>query len=209
MEDVLKGSSGAVFLFFYLFPGFVGTFVYDFLVEGQKPGNFERIISALTLTLVTSAILWFPLGMPLLPLSVDDKTPVSAVVEGFVGRQLLWSTIASVVLAIAVAVLNNSGALYWFLGLLGLTYKTSARDVWSDTLRTYRGEWVRVNFADGRSLIGWPKFYSKSGDPHEIFLTDATRWTPDETGAIRQTDIAGPGIYISDFASVTSIELLR
>jgi len=195
MEEVLKGETGAVFLFFYLFPGFVGTLVYDFLVEGQKPENFERIVAALALTLIASVALKF-FGLPLLPLAIDDKVPISTVVDGFVGRRLLFSTIISVALAMMVAILNNSGALYWMLGRLRLTYKTSARDVWSDTFHKYRGEWVRVRFADGRSLVGWPKFYSKSGDPREIFLADATWSSQKDSGEILETDVTGLA-YIS------------
>jgi hypothetical protein len=209
MEEVLKGGSGAVFLFLYLFPGFLGTLVYDFLVEGQRPENFERIVAALALTLVTSALIKFVFGLPLLPLAIDDKAPVSAVIDGFVGSRLLWGTLGSVVLAAGFAALNNSGALYKFLGAIGLTYKESSRDVWSDTFRKYRGEWVRINFADGRSLIGWPRFYSKSGDPREIFIAEATWWTPDDAGAVSMSDVSGPGVYLSDFAGVTSIELLK
>ena len=47
MDEVLKGGSGAVFLFLYLFPGFLGSLVDDFLVECRNRDNFERVVAAL------------------------------------------------------------------------------------------------------------------------------------------------------------------
>jgi hypothetical protein len=57
--------------------------------------------------------------------------------------------------------------------------------------------------------VGWVRFYSQFGDPRELFLADATWFETDGTGAIMPNDVAGPGVYISDFSTVTSIELLE
>ena len=43
--DFLKGDAGPVFMALYLLPGLLGTVVYDYLVEGEKRDNVERILT--------------------------------------------------------------------------------------------------------------------------------------------------------------------
>jgi len=209
MKDVLKGGAGAVFLFLYLFPGFLGSVVYDALVEGRKRENFERIIAALSFTLLASIGIKFGLGLPLLPLALDDKTPVSSVIDAFFGRHLLYASLLSIAIAVVLAWLNNSGTTFAALHFLGITNKTSSVDVWADTLGRFRGYWVVIRFQDGRSLTGWPRYDSQFGDPREIFLADATWSETDEDGTVAKADVAGPGVYIADFSSVVAIEVLN
>jgi hypothetical protein len=182
--------------------------VYDFLVEGRKRENFERIIVALSLTLLVSIALKFGFGRPLLPLAVDEKTPVTAVIDAFWGRNLLDASLLSSGIAALLAGLNNNGVTFAVLQFLRITNKTSSVDVWADTFDQFRGYWIRVRFQDGRSLVGWPRYYSQFGDPREVFLADATWWEPDRSGATISTDVTGPGVYISDFSTVTAIEVL-
>lgn len=75
MDEVLKGQTGAVFLFLYLLPGFLGSLVYEFAVEGRKRDNFERIVAALVLTLLSSVSLKVVLGITLLPTAVNGNAP--------------------------------------------------------------------------------------------------------------------------------------
>jgi hypothetical protein len=209
MDDILKGESGAAFVLFFLFPGFLGSFIYDFLVEGRKRENFERIIAALMLTLLSSIIMKVAFAIPLAPPHVGKDAALADVIDAFVGRNLLYASLMTIVISVIFAYLNNSGALYWVLGQIGITYAISDRDVWSDTLKRYRGGWIHIRFDDGRSIIGWPRFYFKPGEPREIFVADATWLLPGNSGDITRTDVAGPGVYIPDFAAVTSIELLK
>ena len=112
MDEVLSGGSGAVFLFLYLFPGFLGSIVYDFLVQGRRRENFERVVAALVLTLLSSVALKVGLDLPLLPLVVDEKTPLTAVIDAFIGRNLFYGSLLSAVFAALLAVLNNKGVIY-------------------------------------------------------------------------------------------------
>lgn len=209
MDEVLKGGTGAVFLFLYLFPGFLGSLVYDFLVESRKRDNFERIVAALVLTLLSSVALKVGFGVSLLPLAVDKETPVSTVVNAFFGRNLLYGSLLSVSIVVLLAVCNNSGITYRILNWFRLSTKASSVDVWADTFDRLRGSWIKIRFSDGRSLIGWPKFYSQFGDPREIFLADASWWVPDEDGTLIAQDVLGAGVYIADFSRVEAIEVLK
>jgi hypothetical protein len=209
MDNVLKGQTDALFLFFYLLPGFLGSLVYDFLVEGRKRGNFERVIAALVLTLVSWVILNEVFKVPLLPLKVDDKTTPTAVVNAFVGRNLLYESLLAIAVAVLVAVLNNARIAYWVLNRLRITTKASSVDVWADTFDRYRGFWIGLRFADGRLLIGWPRFYSQFGDARELFLAEARWMVPDGSGTLTSADVQGPGVYIADFSKIEAIEVLN
>jgi len=52
----------------YLLPGFLGAVVYYYLVEGEKPDNFERVIHALALTLASSLVVHGIFHLRLIPL---------------------------------------------------------------------------------------------------------------------------------------------
>ena len=209
MDEVLKGGTGAVFLFLYLLPGFLGSLVYDFLVEGRKRDNFERIVAALVLTLLSSVAMKSVLGLSLLPVKVDDHAPTAKVIDAFVGRNLLIGSVLSIVIATLLAVLNNTRILYKALNFVRFTTKTSSVDVWADTFDRYRGFWISLRFSDGRLLVGWPQFYSQFGDPRELFLAEATWWEPDPAGGFATKDVAGAGVYISDFSEIEAIEVLK
>ena len=209
MDNVLKGQTGALFLLFYLLPGFLGSLVYDFLAESRKRDNFERIVAALVLTLVSWVILNAGFKVPLLPLPFDDKTTLTAVLNAFVGRNLLYESLLAIAVATLIAVLNNTRITYTILNTLRITTKASSVDVWADTFDRYRGFWVGLRFSDGRLLIGWPKFYSQFGDAREVFLADATWLVPDGSGTLTPSDVDGAGVYIADITKIEAIEVLK
>lgn len=210
MEDVLKGEAGALFLFLYLLPGFLGAVVYDYLVERQRPTNFDRIIEALVLTLVSSVAAHTVFQVPLLPnISVSKETPLTQILSVFLTSSIVYVSLCAIAISAIFAVLNNQNAIYSVLNWLRLTYKHGDWDVWQDTFYKHRKYWINVRFKDGRSLVGWPQYYSATAKPREIFVADATWWEPDETGTLTSVDVPGPGVYISDFSTVSAIELLE
>jgi len=207
--DFLKGGVVAVFIAFYLLPGLLGTVVYDYLVEGEKRDNFERVLHAFVLTLVSTLMVHGVFGLPLLPAGdVGNDTPVTRVLEAVLDKNLLYVSCSSVFIAVAVAALNNHGVIYRLLKALKLTHKVSSVDVWQDTFNRHARQWIRVTFSDGRVLVGWPKHYSATGKPRELFVANATWWVTDENGEVGTIDITGPGVYIADFSRVTMVELL-
>lgn len=210
MEDFLKGDSGAVYIFLYLLPGFLGLAVYDYLVEGEKREIFDKIVFALSIALVSYLAVSVLFGMPLVPgLGVIKDGSAATVLSLLLGRNLVLVSAASVALSIILAGHTNDGIPLGISRFLRLTYKTSSVDVWQDTFYRFRGYWVRITFADGKELIGWPQYFSAVGKPRELFLRDATRWSVDDQGNPTSIDVTGPGVYISDFTAVTAIALLE
>jgi hypothetical protein len=210
MDDFLKGDSGAVYVFLYLLPGFLGVAIYDYLVEGQPREIFDKIVFALSVALISYLVVRMLSGMPLVPapgLGKDSSPP--AVLSSLLGRNLVYVSAVSVALSIVLAFLTNYGIPLWIFRSLKLTYKTSSVDVWQDTFYRFRGYWVKITYADGKELIGWPQYFSAVGKPRELFLRDATWWLVAEDGEPTSIDVDGPGVYISDFTAVTAIQLLE
>ena len=152
MDSALKGDPGGLFLLLYLLPGLLGGVVFDFLIGGPKREIFDRLVTALILTLAASVLLKVVLHMPVVPVRVDKDTPISAVLDAFIGRNLLYASIFSVLIATAFAAPANRGTTYEVLRWMGLTFNNGPADVW----------------ADGKSLVGWPKYFSATGAPRGV-----------------------------------------
>lgn len=228
--DQLRSDSGALFLFLYLLPGFIGLLVYDFLAEGRKRETLDRLVIAFTLTLLSAILVNLVFRVPLFPEPrVAARTGIfaalsaliggepakdleaAAVLSAFITTNLLYQSVASTVLATVFAALNNKGLLYKAARFLRLTLKTGNVDVWADLFYGLRGYWVRVRFEDGSQLVGWPQFISNPGIPRELFLADATWHYPNPAvpGTLLSVDVEGPGVYVNQFDRAVAIELLR
>jgi hypothetical protein len=208
MEEVLKGENGAVAVFLFLLPGFLGMSVYDFLIEGEPRDNVQRIIFSFVLTLLSAIVVNMTLAVPLIPMAVPKDADSLSVLKVLVGVNLLYMSCSSVLIAISLAVLNNYGLPLRLFRSIKVTYKTSAVDVWQDIFYTFRRYWIRITFSDGRELVGWPMYFSAVGKPRELFIADATWLLTNEDGVSVSVDVSGPGVYIADFTKVTTIALL-
>jgi hypothetical protein len=210
MEKMVGGGSVTLYLFFYILPGLLGSIVYDYTLEGERRDNVDRIATALVLTLLSSVILNFTLNTPVVPtLEVHNDTRIDVIINAFYGKNLLHESLLSTFLGLGFAVLNNHGWTYALLRFLRITYKTGDADVWQEIFYKQRGYWIILQYKDGRSLVGWPKYFSPSGKPREVFVADATWWVPDDSGTITTNDVRGPGVYISDFTDIIAIEMLE
>jgi hypothetical protein len=210
MDDFLKGDSGAVYIFLYLLPGFLGMAIYDYLVEGQPREIFDKIVFALSMALISYLAVSVLFAMPLVPgLALSKDGNAATVLSLVLGKNLIYVSAVSVVFSIFLAFLTNYGIPLRIFRTLRLTYKTSSVDVWQDTFYRFRGYWVRITYSDGRELIGWPQYLSAVGKPRELFLMDATWWSVDDNGVAASIDVEGPGVYISDFSAVMAIALLE
>ena len=210
MDDALMANSPVLFLFLYLLPGFVGMVVYGFLVEGEPRDTFDRLVTAFVLSLLAALCVHFVVGEPLVPvLPVTAATPMSVVLQGLIDRDLLYCSIVAMLSAIVMAFLNNHGMIYEVINRLKISYKISNTDVWRDVFYRHRGFWVKLEFSDGRTLLGWPKYFSATGKPREMFVADATWSTVDEDGVVTSMDVAGPGVYLPDLNGVTNLEILK
>lgn len=209
MDEFLKGGTDTVALVLYLLPGFLGMAVYDYLVEGPAREIFDRVVFALSMTLLSAVCVHLLFKVPMVPLVVIKKdSNVFELVGSVVGSNMVYTTVAATLLSTGLAALNNYGVVLAAARKVRLTYKRSAVDVWQDVFYAYRGYWIRITFMDGRELVGWPRYFSAVGQPRELFVAEATWWLKDEHGVLTSADVAGEGVYIADFTTVTAISLL-
>jgi hypothetical protein len=193
MDDVLTANSPVLFLFLYLLPGFLGMVVYGYFREGKPIQNFDRVVIAFVLALLSAICVHIIFGAPFVPVStVTNSTPPAVVLQTMINLNLLETSIAAAIIAMAAALINNRDVIHKALIFLKVSNKTSDNDVWYDVFFRHRGFWVRLEFKDGRSLIGWPVFYSDSGSPRELFIADATWLRMNEAGEVISVDIDGP-----------------
>jgi hypothetical protein len=219
VDDVLTGNSSVLFLFIFLLPGFLGLLVYGALREGKAMQNFDRVIIAFVLALVSSLcvfmgslLLHLVFGTPVIPMipafKLSNTTSAPDVLGLMVNVGLFASSVVAVLLSFAVAILNNANVIQNKLIRMKLSNKRSNNDVWSDVFYKLRGYWVRLEFKDGRSLTGWTESYSASGEPRELFIANATWSHVDETGKVIAVDIEGPGVYVPDLGEISNIAIL-
>lgn len=203
MDEFLSADVTVLFLFLLLLPGFLGQLVYGYLKQGPPQDKLDRVITAFALSLVTMVCTHLVFRLPLLPqVAVTKDSSASAVLQSMTGMALAWNAAFAVLIALLFAWANSLGLLRRLSQLLRLSNKGSDNDVWKDTFDHYRGYWLKLDYADGTSIVGWPKFYSASDRPRELFIADAMRWIKDENDQLIAVEISGPGLYISDFSSI-------
>jgi len=210
MDELLPANSAVLFLFLYLLPGFLGVVVYGYLREGKPTENFDRVVIAFALALVSGICVHAVFQMPVVPLQPGQPNPeLGIVLQSMANLDLLARSVVAAAIAATAAFLNNWDLIHKALIFLNLSNKRSNNDVWYDVFYRHKGYWVRLEFKDGRFLVGWTKFYSASGAPRELFISDAMWARPDDSGNLISMDVVGPGVYIPDLNEISSIAILN
>jgi hypothetical protein len=220
MDEVLTASSPVLFLFLLLLPGFLGVSMYGYIRETRSLSNFDRVVAAFALAFLSASIAyWFSLLcqkylgsdiIPIIPLiPLGQGTTVPQVLNFMINIDLVWHIFFAIAIAGFVAISNNYGLVAKTLIYFHLSNRRSNYDVWTDVFFTQSKCWIRLDFKDGRTLTGWPKYYSKNGDPRELFIAEATWGTPDGAGRVILVDIDGPGVYIPNLSDIQSIAVLK
>lgn len=193
MDKALNGGNITLYVFFLLLPGLLGSIIYDYFLEGEKRDNTDRVATALILTLISSLSMQYLFSMPILPkIEITNETRIDIIINAFLAKSLLCTSLLSSAIAFVFALLNNYEIIYGALRKAGITIKVSKSDVWQDMFYQNRGYWIKVSFKDGRSLVGWPKLFSSNEKPREIFVADATWYRMSEDGDATATDVSGP-----------------
>ena len=87
---------------------------------------------------------------------------------------------------------------------LSLTECTSRASTWNDVLQDVDGV-AQVELSDGRSVIGWVRYYSDDPDDASLFLERAA-WVKSDSGELEP--IPGPGILLTKDAGIRSVMFL-
>jgi len=132
-------------------PGFLATFIFYWLSDSQKPGQFERVIQAL----IGTAIIQF----------LASYIQAFALMVGEFYCLGVWteksSAICSACLAVAfgllLAYLGNNDILYRVARKMGLTHRSADGSDWRFAHRTLKDRSIVLQLLDGRRLAGYPR----------------------------------------------------
>jgi len=203
----MPGTTEALGVLLLLLPGFSCAYLVQRLAVRPKQTELDKAIEALLfsffLYLATAPFFSYSL-----PLSWQKKTAESTEQYSF---HLNWPYMAVLAaLALALGILYSANLNHdWLLRLLRklrITQRTARSSIWNDAFQDIPGTFVLVQLSDGRSLIGFVRYYSDEQDDASLFLEDAA-WIVDQKGT--QSPIDGPGILLTKQAGIESVSFLN
>nr|WP_314488924.1 DUF6338 family protein [uncultured Pseudomonas sp.] len=166
MED-LFGSAVPVLLL--VLPGFLATFIFYWLSDTPKPGQFERIVQAL---IGTAIIQFFVRYIELAALWIGKWYSFGEWNNEVLS---LWSTGLAVLMGLALAYAGNNDFLYKLCRKLNLTHRSSDVSDWNFAHRTLKDRSIVLQLVDGRRLAGYPR--SWPADPEKgHYLMQIPTW---------------------------------
>lgn len=201
----MPGHIEAIGILLVLLPGFSCAFFVQHIAVRPQQTELDKVVEALLLSfilyLATSPFFHYSL-----PLSWTATTQQPFTTYKF---QLSWPYIFSLFIgAILLAVLYGANVNHdWLLKLLRkcrVTEKTARSSIWNDAFQDIKNTYVLVGLDDGRSVIGYVRYYSDEQDDASVLLEDAA-WLDKEGN---QEPIQGPGILLTKAAGIQSVSFL-
>ena len=214
----MPSSLIALQIFLILLPGFASAYVVQFLVTRRPQTDLERIIEALLYSFVIYVI-FSALNGGRLPFHVvKDSAGKEDTILWESGGLGLLALVTFVFSFLVTAYFKHDGnrifrlfdtedpALLRRFGWLKFTERTTRNSIWNDIFESeyLEGQYVQVELADGRNLLGVIQYYSDASEDSSLYLTDAS-WLPAEGEEI---PIHGGGILLTKGCGIRSISLL-
>jgi hypothetical protein len=194
----------ALSVFFLLLPGFLCVRLVQALCVRSKQTELDKIVEALLysfLIYVTYALFFHSIP---LALRVEHWGSADRYFIETDTKSLVLLAVFSIAWALLVAFLSNNDTAFSLLRKVSITQRTSRTSLWSDVFHTLGG-YVQVELADGRSVLGWLKYYSDGPDEPSLFLEDAA-WV---NAGGEPVQIPGPGIMLTKDSGIRNIHFLR
>jgi hypothetical protein len=201
MPDKLE----ALGIFLILLPGFCSAYVIQHLCVRRKQSDLDKVVEALLFSLLLY-LATLPLFGFVLPLSWHPATTPQGTVYTIAIHYKHLAVLFLLAIAVGVVYafnINRDWALRPFRRI-GLTDRTARSSVWNDAFLDIPGCYLQVELSDGRTVVGYLRYYADDPDEASIFLEDAA-WLTEED----QIPIEGPGILITKEAKVVFISFLR
>jgi len=187
-----------------LLPGFLAARLEQRLTVNPKQNEFDKTIEALLYSFFIYLI--FTTIYRSFPVSVKTEKVGEAVhysIEAKPLRLALLPVIA-VVLSVLVSFASNNDYLGRFFRWLGVTRRTWRASTWDDVFQDLGGV-VQVELSDGRSVIGWLKYFSDRPEDRTMFLERAAWVNADGT----MEEIQGPGILLTEKSGIREVMFLN
>jgi hypothetical protein len=168
-----------------LLPGFLCAYIVQQLAVRRSQTELEKVIEG--------PILSFVLYMLVLPFG-HYQLPVSWVTTpGQIGITVHWKALLALGgLAIALALIYaaniNHDWVLRFCRWINLTERTSRNTIWNDAFQDIQNRYLAVGLADGRSVVGYLRYYSDDPQEASLFLEDAA-WLEEKTKSLLMAQV--------------------
>jgi hypothetical protein len=203
----MPGTMQALAVLFVLLPGFLAAYILQSLVTRPKQSDLEKLVEALIFSFVVYLISALIIGTKL-PISWQVEKDPSSQNLAYAIQLTWWKLLVLLLLPIALgflsAFLMQHDYLLRAFRWASLTDRTSRASTWNDVLQDVDGV-AQVELSDGRSVMGWVRYYSDDADESSIFLERAA-WVNTETDELEP--IPGPGILLTKQAGIRSVMFL-
>jgi hypothetical protein len=194
----------AIAVLVILLPGFLAARIKQRLTVNREQSELDKIVEALLYSFVTYLIFALTTSTFPVALQVDMIGNTSRYsIETHI-YQLIWLAVIALGLAIADSFAANNdyfGQLFRWMRVSRRSWRDS---IWSDVFHNF-GQAVQVELADGRSVMGWLKYFSDRPEEASLFLERAA-WIDSDLNVIQ---IDGPGIFLTKESGIRSIAFLN
>jgi hypothetical protein len=201
----MPGRAEGLGIFLLLLPGFFTALIVQRLAVRARQSELDKIVEAVTFSflLYLLTLPFFGYTLPVSWTAVSHQSFTEYLI------QLRWEQLAALfAAAVAFGVLQAANINHdWLLRLLRrshVTERTARTSIWNDAFQDIPGRYVMVSFSDGRSILGYVRYYADESEDGALFLEDAA-WV-DQDGT--QFQIQGPGILITKSAGLEFVTFL-
>jgi hypothetical protein len=194
----------AIAVLVILLPGFLAASIKQRLVINREQSELDKIIEALLYSFVSYVMFMaFARTLPVnFKVEIKGETASYSIEPPDILRLVLLLTIP-IVLGVVMSYLTNADILGRLFRWMRVSRRTWRDSIWTDVFYNF-GEAVQVELADGRSVMGWLRYFSDSPDGASLFLERAA-WVGAD---LKPIEIKGPGILLTKESGIRSIAFL-
>jgi hypothetical protein len=187
-----------------LLPGFVAAGITRTLCVRTRQTEFDKLIEALVYSFLAYSA--FVAIFHRFPLQAPEKGSenMAGYLSALHPTDVLFLLGLGTVIGILVGVSIANDLHGRVFRTLRLTNRTSRPSIWLDVFSEVK-DYVQVEFQDGRSLIGWPRYFSDTPEESSLFLENAAWISADGT----TVEIPGSGILVTKEMTIEAIMFLR
>jgi hypothetical protein len=194
----------AITVLVILLPGFLAARIKQRLTVNREQSELDKIIEALLYSFLTYII--FTAITHTIPVALKTETKGEITryfVEGPDLGRLALLLLIPLFLGIGMSFLANNDLLGRLFRWIRVSRRSWRDSIWSDVFHNFGGA-VQVELADGRSVMGWLKYFSDRPEDSSVFLERAA-WVDSDLELVY---VAGPGIFLTKESGIRSVAFL-
>ena len=198
----------AVLALLILLPGFVSSRIVRMMSARSQQSELEKIIEALIFSFFIYVVYIAAFGsalplewtIPVSPLKAGDLTHFGLIVHRW---RVLALSLFAIVCGVAAGFVRGHDLDLKLLGKFTFLERVTREPIWNKVFLGLEGT-VQVGLADGRSAIGWLKFYPYSDEERCLFLENAS-WVGADGSLV---PIEGAGLLLTEKSEIHFVMFL-